>query len=86
MEKIVLEGDAGEELSLFPLETTRLAERDYILASDTPRGDGTCYILEDRSDPASEEAVYEIVEDENLLRQLLPVFAQLLDDVDLEYQ
>ena len=48
-------------------------------------GDGNCYILKDKSDSADTEAVYEIVEDEKELDYLINLFAELLDDVDLEF-
>ena len=84
MEKIRLEGDAGEALELFVLESTRLMGNNYILAADTEQGDGDCYILKECSAGSEDEAVYELVEDETLLDTLLSVFAELLDDVDLE--
>ena len=84
MEKITMFGEAGDELELYVLESTRLMGREYILAADTMQGDGTCYILKDTSAGDSEEAVYEIVEDESELDTLLSVFAELLEDVDLE--
>lgn len=77
-------GDEGETIELYPMESTRLAGEDYILAADVESGDGSCYILRDRSEAEGEEAVYEIVEDDRLLDSLLSVFAELLDDVDLE--
>ena len=84
MEKIILEGDQGETIELYPLESTRLAGVDYILAADTQTGDGNCYILRDRSGEDGEEAVYEMVEDDRVLDSLLSIFAELLEDVDLE--
>lgn len=84
MEKITMLGEAGDALELYVLESTRLMGREYILAADTMQGDGTCYILKDTSTGDSEEAVYEIVEDEAELDTLLSVFAELLEDVDLE--
>lgn len=83
-EQIVLTGDDGEELTLYILEGTRIGGVDYILAADTQTGDGNCYILKDKSDSADETAIYEMVEDENELDYLLSLFAELLDDVDLE--
>ena len=84
MEKIRMEGDDGEVLELYLLEHTRLMGEEYILASDVEQGDGNCYILKERSADDSGEAVYEWVEDENVLDNLLSVFAELLEDVDLE--
>ena len=84
MDKITLTGEAGDRIELFILESTRLMGQEYILAADTEQGDGNCYILKDRSASDSEEAVYELVEDEKELDYLLSVFAELLEDVDLE--
>jgi len=83
-EKLILEGETGEELELFILEGTRIGGVDYILATDVESGDGDCYILKDKSDSAEATAVYEMVDDENEMDYLLSVFAELLDDVDLE--
>ena len=83
MEKIIFTGDAGEEIELYVLESTRLAGIDYILASDVEAGDGSCFILKELSAPESEETDYEMVEDDNELDYLLSVFGELLDDVDL---
>jgi len=85
MEKIILEGDNGENIELFVLEVTKLAGVDYVLASDVEAGDGECYILKDVAEPGSETAVYEMVADDRELDYLLNVFAELLEDVDLEF-
>ena len=85
MEKLTFEGENGETIELYILESTRLGGVDYILAADTENGDGNCYIFKDQSDSADDTAVYEAVEDENELDYLLSVFGELLDDVDLEF-
>ena len=84
-EKIIFTGDDGEELELFVMEGTRIGGVDYILAADVETGDGNCYILKDRSEEGDATAIYEIVDDENEMDYLLSVFAELLDDVDLEF-
>ncbi len=83
MDKILFTGENGEKTELYVLETTRLQGVDYILASDVEVGDGECYILKDTSAENSEEAVYELVEDDTLLDMLAGIFAELLDDVDI---
>lgn len=85
MEQLIFTGENDEKLSLFVLESTRLAGIDYILAADTETGDGTCYILKDVSPAEAAEAVYEMVDDDNELDYLLSVFAELLEDVDLDF-
>ena len=83
MEKIIFTGDAGDNIELYILESTRLAGTDYILASDVEAGDGTCSIVKDLSAPVGEATTYEIVEDDRELDYLLSVFGELLEDVDL---
>ena len=85
MEKIRFEGDQGEAIELYVIDTTRLAGADYLLASDVEAGDGECYIFKDVSPEGSAEAVYEPVTDDNELDYLLSVFAEQLDDVDLQF-
>lgn len=86
MDKIILEGEGGDRLELYILESTRLAGKDYILCTDVENGDGDCYILKDVSDETDEEACYEPVEDEKELDYVLTVFTELMDDVDIEFE
>lgn len=85
MDKITFTGDKGDTIELFVLENTRLGAIDYVLATDAESGDGECYILKDTSAPESEESVYEMVEDEHELDYLVNVFAELVEDVDIEF-
>ncbi len=48
--------------------------------------EGDCYILKDMSGADESDALYEFVEDEDELEGLMKIFAELLDDVDLEKQ
>lgn len=83
-EKICFTTDDGMDLELYVLEETRIGGTDYILVADTVEDDGNCYILKDMSEEESEDAVYEMVEDDNELDYLTDIFSQLLDDVDIE--
>ena len=85
MEKIRFEGDLGEEIELYVIDTTKLAGVDYLLASDVEAGDGECYIFKDVSPEGSAEAVYEPVTDDSALDYLISVFAEQLDDIDLQF-
>ena len=84
-EKIVLVGEENDELVLYIVEKTRLGGVDYILAADSETGDANCYILRDVSGDSDETAVYEMVEEDDELEAVMSVFAELLDDLDLEY-
>lgn len=73
----------GQEVELFVIEQTRISGIDYLLAADTPEGDGEAYILKDISRDGETEAEYEFVEDDSELSALSNVFSQMLDDIAL---
>lgn len=83
MDKLAFISDDGEELDFFILEETRVQGVNYLLVADSEE-DGTCYILKDISRPEDEDAEYEFVEDDNELDALTKIFAELLEDVDIQ--
>ena len=84
MEKITfIQEETGEETEFFVLEETRLNGKDYILVTDSEDDDAEALILRDLSADGDQEAVYEIVEDEQELECVLGIFEQLLEDVDI---
>ena len=84
MEKITfIQEETGEETEFFVLEETRLNGTDYILVADSEEEDAEALILKDLSADGDQEAVYEIVEDEQELECVLGIFEQLLEDVDI---
>lgn len=83
MEKIVFSPDGEEQVAFYVLEQTRLGGINYILVTDALEGDGDAFILKDLSEETSEEAIYEIVDDEEELQAVATVFENLLEDIDL---
>ena len=84
MEKIVFQlPDSQETVDFFVLEQTRINGADYILVTDAEDGDGEALILKDLSEDGEQEAVYEIVEDDDELEALSVIFGEMLEDVDL---
>lgn len=74
----------GENLEFYVVEQTRINNVNYILATDVD-DDETAYILKETfSDSDKEESVFEFVEDDNELEAISKVFAELLEDVDIE--
>ena len=72
-------------MEFYVLEQTRLAGRDYILVTDIlDEEEGEALILKDVSSPEDQEALYETVDDEQELDAVASVFADMLEDVDLE--
>lgn len=83
MEKIEFKIDE-DTVEFFVLEETKINNINYILVTDQEEGDAEALILKDTSDTQEEEAVYEIVEDDEELEYVSNIFSQMLDDIDLE--
>lgn len=75
--------ESGEPVEFYVLEQTRIGGIDYILVTDTEDDDGEALILKDISNPAEDDALYEIVEDDEELKAVATVFGNMLEDVDL---
>ncbi|MDE6208881.1 MAG: DUF1292 domain-containing protein [Lachnospiraceae bacterium] len=86
MEKIKLTvPDTGEEVEFFVLEQTRINNTNYILVTENEDEEETdAYILKDLSKDSDEEAVYEFVEDDKELDLVSDIFAELLDDIEID--
>ena len=82
MEKIKFQSENGI-IEFFVEEQTTVAGITYLLVSDS-QDDENAYIMRGVSQEGSEEASYEMVEDEEELVAISKVFEQMLDDVDLE--
>ncbi len=75
----------GEEVVFQILEQTRLGGTDYLLVSTITEDDedAEALILKDVSNETDEEAVYDIVEEEQELQSVAAIFKELLDDIEL---
>ena len=83
MDKIVFTPEGGEPVRFYVLAQTRLGGIDYILVTDSEDGDGEALILRDTSSLDEDEAVYEIVTDDEELNAVAAVFQNILEDIDL---
>ena len=85
MDKIIFNAGSEEETAgFYVLEQTRIGGFSYLLVTDSEDGDGEAWILKDLSADGESDALYEMVEDEEELEAVGKVFAQMLDDIDLE--
>lgn len=86
MEKIICMTDNNEPVVFFVLEETRINGKNYLLVTDTEDADADAdaYILKDESADSDAEAAYVIVDDDEELEYVSQIFAELLDDVDIE--
>lgn len=84
--KIVFLGDDGEEIIFSVIEQTKVNGCNYLLVTDGDVEDeeADAYILKDVASEASEESIYEMVEDDNELEAVGKIFGELLDDFDIE--
>lgn len=75
-----------ETVGFFVVEETRIAGVSYLLVteSDEEDEDAEAYILKDLSEDGEAEARYVFVEDDDELEAVSKIFAELLEDVDLE--
>ncbi|MBQ6806677.1 MAG: DUF1292 domain-containing protein [Lachnospiraceae bacterium] len=83
MEKIVFKPEGEEAVEFYILEQTRIGGVDYILVTDTEEDDGEALILKDVSQSGEEEAVYEIVTEDDELNAVAAVFENMLEDIEL---
>ncbi len=79
-EKIVLEGEEGENLEFYVIEQTRIAGRDYLLVTDSMDEDAEAVILRDDSADTDAEGLYGFVEDDEEFRAVSGVFEKMLDE------
>ena len=86
MEKITCLTDNNEPVVFFVLEQTRINGKNYLLVTDVEdeNVDADADILKDESQDSDSEASYVIVDDDDELEYVSQIFAELLDDVDIE--
>lgn len=75
----------GEEVLFRILEQTRLGGTNYLLVSTIEEEDDEveALILKDISKDTDEEAIYDIVDDDQELKLVAEIFKELLDDIEL---
>lgn len=74
-----------EEIEFFVLEETQLNGTRYLFVTEEEDGDCDAYILKEVA-AEDDECVYEMLEDDAELTAVGKVFAELIDDADIEYE
>lgn len=74
----------GEAVGFFVVEETRIGGVSYLLVTESEEDEAEAYILKDLSEDGESEARYVFVDDEDELEALSKIFAELLEDVDIE--
>ena len=83
MEKVTFQKNENETVEYYILEQTRISGVNYLLVTDTEEGDGEAVILKEVS--AAEEEIGGYTDDltEEEFEAVVPIFENLLEDVDL---
>ena len=85
MEKVKFnDPETKEEVDFFVVEETQINGEKYLLVTEEEDGDSDAYILQEVADD-NENIMYEMVEDDAKLAALGKVFAELIEDADIEY-
>ncbi len=84
MEKLVFTADDGEEMELLIQAQVRMSGKDYILVSENDDDETEVWIMKDISGPEEVDALFVPVEDEDETAAILPLFEEILEDVDIE--
>ena len=87
MEKLTFVTEDQESVDFYIIEETRVNGINYLLVTeseDEEDEEAEAYILKDTSKAEDTEAIYEFVESEEELDALSRIFAELLEDMDLE--
>lgn len=83
---VVFTTEDDEQIIFHILEQTKLNGISYLLVTDADDEDeeGDAYILKDLSTDQDEDAVYDMVEDDEELEAIGKIFSELLEDIELE--
>lgn len=83
-EKIKFTDEEGAEFEFSVIEQTRVNNTDYLLVTDSEEEEEeiNAFIVKDLSAPEDEEALYEIVEDNDEFESVAKIFEELVGDLD----
>lgn len=85
MEKVkFIDPDTKEEIEFFVVEETKVNGTRYLFVTEEEEDDCDAYILRE-VEAGDEDVVYEMVEDDTELAAVGKVFAELIEDADIEF-
>ena len=84
-EKIVFYTDDNEKVEFYVVDQTRINDVNYILVTDSMDDEADAFIFKEiASEDGAEDAFYAEVEDDQELKAISRVFAEILEDIDIE--
>ncbi|MGN0352608.1 MAG: DUF1292 domain-containing protein [Roseburia sp.] len=85
MEKVnFVDPETKEEIDFYVVEETQINGIKYLFVTEEEDGDCDAYILKEVASE-DQDLVYEMVEEEKELAAIGKVFAELIEDADIEY-
>lgn len=84
LEKITFDTEDGEKVEFYVIEQTTIKGMNYLLVADQDEEEANALILKETRTEDSEEAVYDVVENETELNAIAKVFEEILEDFDIE--
>ena len=78
---ILTEEETGEELKLTVVEQTTFGGKEYLLVTEDELGEDEAYVLE-YIRGEGDDAIYEFVDDDDLLESLAEIFETILADTE----
>lgn len=85
MEKVVfIDPETKENVEFFVVEETQVNGMRYLFVTEEEEDDCDAYILKEVASE-DDDVVYEMVEDDTELAAVAKIFAELIDDADIEY-
>lgn len=84
MEKIKFTLADDGAIDFFVLEQTVIGGVSYILVTESEDDEAEAFILKDLSKQGEEEALYEVVWDDEELEAVSRIFQEMLEDVEID--
>ena len=85
MEKVrFADPDTGQYTDFYVLEQTTISGINYLMVTLDEEGDSEAFILKELTGDDS-QTTYEMVDEDKELEAIAKVFAELVEDVDIEF-
>lgn len=86
MEKVhFTDPETQESIDFYVLEQTTIRGMNYLLVAVDEEGDSDAFVLKEVTNEDDQNTIYEMVGDDKELDAIAKVFAELMDDVDIEF-
>lgn len=86
MEKVkFMDPDTDECVEFYVVEQTTIRNMNYLMVTVDEDGDSDAFILRELPSEDDSDVTYEMVDDDKELEAIAKVFAELMEDVDIEF-